>query len=71
MGKLNEFCKGLSRNGKQKSVFSVVLIFLHHEEALFCPFPSTFSLVVSGNYLEWVSKLMIPGSSPRRRKKPL
>ena len=27
--------------------------------------------VGSGNYLEWVSKLMIPGSSPRRRKKPL
>ena len=42
MGKLNEFCKDLSRNGKQKSVFSVVLIFLHLEEALFCPFPSTF-----------------------------
>ena len=29
------------------------------------------SPVGSGNYLEWVSKLMIPGSSPRRRKKPL
>ena len=29
------------------------------------------SSVGSGNYLEWVSKLMIPGSSPRRRKKPL
>ena len=29
------------------------------------------SSVGSGNYLEWVSKLMVPGSSPRRRKKPL
>ena len=29
------------------------------------------SPVGSGNYLEWVSKLMVPGSSPRRRKKPL
>ena len=28
------------------------------------------SLVGSGNYLEWVSKLMVPGSSPRRLKKP-
>ena len=30
-----------------------------------------YSPVGSGNYLEWVSKLMVPGSSPRRRKKPL
>ena len=29
------------------------------------------SSVGSGNYPEWVSKLMVPGSSPRRRKKPL
>ena len=29
------------------------------------------SSVGSGNYHEWVSKLMVPGSSPRRRKKPL
>ena len=29
------------------------------------------SPVGSGNYLEWVSMLMVPGSSPRRRKKPL
>ena len=29
------------------------------------------SPVGSGNYLEWVSKLMVPGSSPWRRKKPL
>ena len=27
--------------------------------------------VGSGNYLELVSKLMVPGSSPRRQKKPL
>ena len=31
----------------------------------------TLEPVGSGNYLEWVSKLMVPGSSPRRRKKPL
>ena len=29
------------------------------------------SSVGSGNYLEWVSKFMVSGSSPRRRKKPL
>ena len=29
------------------------------------------SSVGSGNYLEWVSKLMVLDSSPRRRKKPL
>ena len=52
MGMLNEFCKGLSRNGKQKSVFSVVLIFLHHEEALFSR--------TGGSLL---SKTEVPGSS--------
>ena len=31
----------------------------------------TTSSVGSGNYLEWVSKLIVPGSSPQRRKKPL
>ena len=35
------------------------------------PVECTFEQLTDMSYLEWVSKLMVPGSSPRRRKKPL